>query len=243
MGTKKKSVKTTTPNITNSTSPKRQDEQQEIQDDLDRYERIVDRAHDEFQYVRSHYKWLFGSITASVTVIIAVGCIVGAFLIRDNLNDMREDIRSQVDIVARDVQSRIDQEFNKENITKLIETAAKTKVEEIAVPRIRQDVNEIIIPKIEVAEEKLLDINDLLLGLENRVAKTDEEQKLLSEDITVLRLFFDVRRGQREAFEKLQDIADKSNGKKGKLAEALLEDITFYYEDFKFKTFKSFKII
>ncbi len=217
--TTKKTVKNTT--------------KQDSKHDLDRYERIVNRAHEEIQKVHEHYKWLLGSIT----IIIVVACAAGAFLVTNSLTDMREDIRSQVDIVARDVQSRIDQEFNKDNIATLIETAAKAKVEEIAVPRIRQDVNDIIIPKIEAAERKLEGINDVLVGLENRAAETDEEQKLLSKDVTILRLFFAVRRGQKEAFEKLQNIASASTGDQTELAQNLLEDVTLYYVEFKFQSY------
>jgi len=198
-------------------------------DDLCYYKEIVEHAHKQIEFVRNYYIWLLGAIV----ILIALGM----YFIGKSFSDMRADSRSEIDIITRQVKTRIDQEFDKENLRKRIEIAAQDKVDEIAVPLISKDLNEMIVPKIQAAEKKVEDINDSITDLENRVKKADEEQRLLSKDVELLRLFFDVRRGKRNAFEKLQDIASISTGKQSELAHALLDDISLYYEDLKFKVY------
>ena len=74
-------------------------ESREAEKEIDRYERIVERAHSEVQAVRSVYKWFAGLIG----IISAVGIGAATFLTYNTLTDMRTDFRG----IKSDIQKEL----------------------------------------------------------------------------------------------------------------------------------------
>jgi len=88
--------------------------------ELDRYERIVDRAHKEIESVRTVYKtlaWIIGTI-----ITVGIACIT--FLTYNTIHEMRSDLTDQL---TKEVRARIEEEFE--------QPAIKATVQEVAAER------------------------------------------------------------------------------------------------------------
>lgn len=64
--------------------------------------------------------------------LIAILISTGAFIHHSNLQDIKNDLREEKDLVAKRVNERIDDEFNKDNIRALVEAKAQERIGEIA---------------------------------------------------------------------------------------------------------------
>ncbi len=125
----------------NEPSPKKENEE------LDRYEKIVNWAHEEIEGVRSVYHRLAGIIG----IIVATTLVCGTFLTYNTINDMRSDLKQRTDSLADEVKVRIEKEFEQPAIEATIQKAAKDRAaalmsDQIApeVSKLKQEVNETV---------------------------------------------------------------------------------------------------
>lgn len=106
--------------------------------------------------------------------------------------------------VGKKVNSRIDLEFDKDNIQRLVSTKAVERIDKIADPLIAQHVEKRIDPKIKAAENSIENAN-------REVAKTAaslKELKAVSDFSTVV---VAAQSNDRSAFEQLRTWADDKN--------------------------------
>lgn len=129
---------------------------------LRHYRNIVDHAHKEVEWVRSAYKWLISLVVVAGTTIFVVGIFFSYKSITDFKNEIRTDVKKieteleeKIAKLATQVQSRIDEEFKKENIHSLVENTAKRRIEQIADRLITKSIEGKVRPKIKAAEGKL----------------------------------------------------------------------------------------
>lgn len=170
------------------------------------YQDIVDRAHAEVEAVRKMYYWLSGVIG----LILSVGIGSGTFLTYKSFHDMRVDMKEEVEImkkramqdytmlasdlkstvesksqnVERAVNSRIDAEFNKDNIKGLVTSKAQEHIDIVADNYIDKHINNKITPKIKKVNDDIRKIElDVEFNAVSSAAKNDDTkafQKLLA---------------------------------------------------------------
>jgi hypothetical protein len=121
--------------------------------DLDRYEKIVNFAHDQITGVRTVYIWL----ATILGIIITTGIAIVTFFtwhtfgdmkksMNDEFQSMRSGVYSDVNMFQRQVTNRIDEEFKTEKMQSLIENKAREYTEKAAQQYITNEVNEMITP-------------------------------------------------------------------------------------------------
>ena len=130
--------------------------QTEEKKELDRYERIVDRAHKEIKGVRYVYIWL----ASIMGIILATAIACGTFLTYNTINDMKSDLDQRTEKLANEVKARIDEEFKTEKITELIVNQAGIRVDAVVDELIGKHVENKIDPKIKAIDVKLKTLND-----------------------------------------------------------------------------------
>ena len=177
---------------------------------LELYQNIVDRAHKEIEYVHSAYKWLL----AILTIIILAGM---AFTYKSAV-DFKNEIKMQgvslnETLVSKmsectsrldsnfaqleiKVNSRIDNEFEKENIHKLVQDKAQRRIEEIADSLIEQKIAEQLSPKMKEADLKLAQIDE-----KNIIAQQNLDALQLQAKFMIVILA--AQNDDREAFDQL----------------------------------------
>lgn len=99
--------------------------QTEEKKELDRYEKLVGQAHDEIAWIRNVYKWVFGGISA----IFVVGVAFAVIFIGKDLSDIKRSINNKVDIIEKQVENRIGEEFKTKTIQDLIEKKVEEYIE------------------------------------------------------------------------------------------------------------------
>jgi hypothetical protein len=114
--------------------PSQNDEKSE----LDRYERIVEQAHKEIEFVRGVYKWIFGG----VVVLFTLGITIAVIFIGNNVNELKSRLNQEIDIVERQVKSLIEEEFKQDNIHILVKDEAKNRIDTIADNLITEQIEE-----------------------------------------------------------------------------------------------------
>lgn len=149
--------------------------------ELDRYERIVDRAHKEIEGVRTVYKWLFGCLT----IIFVFGVTLAVIFIGKDLNAIKSRLNDEADTVSQLVKDRINEEFKQENIQSLVEEKAEARIEKITDQLISQQIKKIIDPQIagireevKAQEEKLAKMIKLAEPPELRLSSLPAIQKV-----------------------------------------------------------------
>jgi hypothetical protein len=193
---------------------------------INQYQDIVDRAHKEIEAVRKVYYWFSGLIT----VLLVTGIGAGAYIMGKNVSDIRTNVQSEVDLMKRGaaqefalqssalksrletgvgdvetrVKSRIDEEFNRDNIQGLVKEKAQERIDKVADPIIELKIDKKISPVIAAA-------NKTLKAVEVDAAK-------MHDTVTQLELFNEfiltntaAQNDDRAAFEQLRKWAtDKS---------------------------------
>ena len=199
-------------------------EHQEGQEDreIDRYQSIVDRANKEITGVRHVYIWLAGILG----LIIIAGITAISLTTWNTIGDMRSDLREEtklitsrledeVDLVGRQVTSRIEEEFNKDNIHDLVQTTAKERIDAVADQFISKNVEAKVMPLIDALTIQIEDANDRLTALEDRAKasiKFAEDNLKKQEEVTNYLLTVAAAQNyDRTAYDKLGTwSADKS---------------------------------
>ena len=115
---------------------KTKEECKEGNKEIDHYERIVNRAHREIEQVHNTYRLLMSLLTIIFVLGISIAAVVSWKTVggmNDTINGTIQHINSrldrEVDIVQRQIKSRIDEEFKQDNISDLVEEKAKKTVE------------------------------------------------------------------------------------------------------------------
>ncbi len=160
--------------------------------EIDPYDRIVERAHNEIQGVRSVYKWLAGILG----IIFVFGIGVATFLTYNTVSDMRSDfremksdIKDELADVEKKVINRIDEEFKTEKIQSLIEDKAKEYTERAAEQFIAAEVNEVITP--------------FRTEMEKTLQKSNQELEKLTLKNNYLLTVINAQNDDRKAFDQL----------------------------------------
>ncbi len=210
------------------------------------YQDIVDRAHSEITWVRSAYKWLI----SLVGIVIVAGIYFTYQSVVQFKTDMRNEIKDVTNNLTKEfselkirmksdldkqfidlkhqVESRIDEEFKKENINKLVQDKAKERIDKIATPLIKTELNENFMPKLVSAELKLKKI-------EKESNKSIKKLNLISEfSMTVIL----AQNDDRKSFDKLEEwSSDKSFPLSDKAANVLKSIIIDHAQPF-YTTYK-----
>jgi hypothetical protein len=165
------------------------------------YQDIVDRAHAEVEAVRKVYYHFAGLIGIIITVGIGAFTIVSYKSIHEMKTDMKEEVQAIKSKASQDytnleaslkiaierdsqdvrkkVDSRIDAEFDKDNVQGLVRDKAQERIDKIADPLINKQVDTKITPRINSALRKLGDV-------ENSVEFTSVISAVLNDDKVAL---------------------------------------------------------
>ena len=152
----------------------------ESNEELERYERIVNRAQREIEWVRKVYIWVFGFIT----LIFVAGVAFAVIFIGKDLADIKNRLNDEVGIVGRRVINRIDEEFKDENIHKLIVKQTIKRVDAVTDELIGRSVESKIEPKIKEVNLKLETLNNKTEIIKSDFANAIDEQKHLVDNFT-----------------------------------------------------------
>ncbi len=174
---------------------------------------IIQRSTDEFNFIKKWYGILWKGITLFVIVIL--------FFTYKSWNDFKKDIKNQVDelkiesaekidLFMKDLQAKtnkkIEEEFERENIRKIIETKSQERIDLTADTIIDDKINARILPKIDDAENKL-----------QEVEKTLEDSKIFNREIKIYADFlFTVTKAQnndRKSYDQLYKWYEDKNYK------------------------------
>jgi hypothetical protein len=104
-----------------------------IREELDRHDKYLEFAQGQIAKDRSFYKYLYTGVAAFLTIMVAMAVSVSY----TSVSQMRADMKASVDAVVSqelanvrtEVQKRIDAEFQSENITRLVASAAKERTD------------------------------------------------------------------------------------------------------------------
>ncbi len=212
--------------------------------ELDRYERIVNRAHKEISGVRYVYMFLAGVLGT----IFVVGMGIATFIGFSTVGDIKSRVEERVNRLEKRVEERIEEQFAQKNIQKLVEEKASERIDNVADKLIGEKINEKVTPLISEVENKIEDMQSRLVATEEKVNQiittSDKRLKVLEEDteknlkatkvqseflLTVLR----AQSGDKESWLYLAQIADNQKGTElGKFAAVASQRI---YDDY-FKT-------
>lgn len=138
--------------------------------ELDRYEKLVGKAHEEIAWIRSVYKWLFGCIT----VLFLFGVTLAVIFIGKDSREIKSRLNDEVEIVRLRVIARIDEEFKQKNIQELI----VNRVDVVASQLIRDMVKEKVDSEIGKIDIKLKALNEKTNELQTTFATTINAQEL-----------------------------------------------------------------
>lgn len=169
---------------------------------IDHYQSIVDRAHQEIEGVRSVYKWLAGSLG----IILATAIAAATYLTYNTMVDMRAHLDEQVTYVAKKVESRVDDEFKKENIQSLVQQKAQDRIDEVADIMINKQLTQIINPKLAEFDEGLSSVKQELAMAGSKLKELESEAlKELRETSKYMMTVTAAQNEDRRAFDQLQE--------------------------------------
>jgi len=133
--------------------------------EIERYEKIVDRANKEIAGVREVYVWL-----ASVLgIIFIVGMGVATFITYSTIGDIKSS-----------VEERIEEQFDQNNIRQLVEKKAEDRIDIVADTLIGQKINEKIDPLISNVSNQTSNLQNRLVASEKKIntIMADSEKNL-----------------------------------------------------------------
>lgn len=174
------------------------------------YQDIVDRAHSEVESVRKVYYWLSGIIG----IILSVGIGSLAFVTYKSFHEMRADMKDEVEFMKRKasqdyttlatdlkssvekkvldvetkVNTRIDAEFNRDNIQGLVRDKAQERIDKVADIIIGRQIEKRITPKIDVVDNRIkelttsMEFTSVLSAANNDDRNAFEQLRIWSKD-------------------------------------------------------------
>jgi len=207
---------------------------------LRQYQDIVDRAHKEVEWVRSAYKWL----VSIVGIVIVSGLFFLYWSAAEFKTEMKldsattksrlsqdisvltkkfkSDLDDMVHTIGNRVDSRVEEEFKKEQIQLQIQENCKKRIEKDADLFISQHIDEKIKPKIETTDRHLKALNEKLV---NTSALLEEIKTTSKFTITVLAALND----DRQAFDQLRSWLNDNSFALSKDAENAFVKLRTYY--------------
>lgn len=169
---------------------------------LKHYKEIVDFAQKEIKGVREVYKWLIA--------IVGILFVVGTWFTYKSVKDLKEEWSNTINEVGEKVTSRIDEEFKKDNIRKLVRDKAKERIDVVADKIISKNIGEKIQPTLDDLKDEL-----------------DNAKKISEFMMTVVKAQSD----DRKSFEQLEIWARDKNYSFSKEARDAKEHIRGQYVD------------
>jgi hypothetical protein len=179
---------------------------------LEHYKGISDYAKSEILWVRSAYKW--------AVALAAIVAVVGIYFTYKSSSEFKEEANKEIDRrlsflelrmkyeldkqvteLGKTVENRVDQEFKTENIKALVESKARTRIDETADPLIKKYMTQSIDPKLKDAEQRLKAVGSEL----NEAKKMIADLKAISEFTTTV---IAAQNDDRRAFDKLKTWAN-----------------------------------
>jgi len=147
-------------------------------DNLEKYRKLVDRQTEILEGIRGQVDTelnrvlkIYAIAGSFLTLIFLGGVGVAYFLFGDSISGLKDDIRAQTDIVRQQVDARIIEEFQDENLKKYIREAAKTRVDEEVGALIQAKVREQLDPEVERITNEFLDLKNTMTASNADVAK------------------------------------------------------------------------
>jgi hypothetical protein len=112
-------------------------------------------------------------------------------------NHLKSEQEAIVTDVGKKVNKRIEDEFNKDNIQTLVKSRAEERIDKVADSLIGQQIEKKINPKIDAANEKII-------NMDQKVVKATEKIRNLSSETDFMSVFNSAQSNNRAAFEKLK---------------------------------------
>jgi hypothetical protein len=141
---------------------------------IDYFKEIADFARSEITFVRSAYKWLI----SMVALVAAVGISVGIWFTYNKISDFQKDMREEVERLKTEVSRRIDEEFKRENIHKMVEKKASEHIDAIADRLIEEKINNKVSPQIKLAQEQLEKVQSNFKLAENNIRELKQRNEI-----------------------------------------------------------------
>ncbi len=215
---------------------------------FNRYREITEYANKQIDRVRSNYVWL----ASLLTFIIVIGTGLIAFFSYQNMSDLRKEWRDETDtilskmnsrydliaeklkfdlekevfFIEQQVQQRINAEFDRENIRKLVEATASEKIsqysEVIIHDKIKTDVQPLFektsqdlnLLKQKISETRTINQQNLEQAQEN-IDRLIKQTKSKSDSLQLISEFImnvtSAQGGDRIAWDKLKSLAENSS--------------------------------
>jgi hypothetical protein len=171
--------------------------------DLDRYEKIVEFARKEIDHVHSVYKWL--------AWILGIFIVIATYLTWDSIRDMKNSIRSEVDIVQGQVNRKIDEQFKPEKITSLMGDKALEYTKNTAQLYIKNEVNDVIVP--------------FKKEIQNTTTEVKAQTQKLNSLYRVFYIAIHAKSGSKSAYLDLKQYAAKEGTEEAVMAKDNLKEI------------------
>lgn len=203
--------------------------------EIDRYERIVDRAHNEIESVRTVYKWL----ATILGIIIAVGLTLTTIMIGNTIEGMKKSISAELDFTKSMVINKIDEEFNNKNIKDLVIKQTKIRVDTVADELIGNHVENKINPRIKEVRTKLKALDDKTEVLREEFATLrnvlDDKTEVLREEYAIISKELEIQINQvttsADAHAKmLEDLIKRANLPQLSLSSHFIQKVETGYE-------------
>lgn len=167
--------------------------------DIDRYERLQRASEKQIENSWEAYK-RFGYLMALAVTIIGG---LGSFFLFSDLKDFKEqtrqDIREERDLATKRVEARIDEEFKKENIQRLIEGKVSTISDSFVRDNIRNEI-----------DPRLAFLSNQLTSLEAGINEARKEAEELENVIEVQMTALSAQSDDRFAFDRLVKLRDRT---------------------------------
>jgi len=157
-----------------------QEQDRENDRNLECYDKVISRSRAEIDWIRSTYKWY----AILPTTIILLSIAAAGFLSYDNINELKDYTKAEIDNIAHtssrhaedkvstiveklrndveqirgQIKEKIEDEFNKENITSLVNATAQDRIDKLADKLISKEIEDKIVPQIENTKRELISI-------------------------------------------------------------------------------------
>lgn len=191
--------------------------------EIDRYEKIVERAHKEIQRVRLAYM----SLITGLSILIAFG----GYLTYKSMGDVRNDtssairnFRNELNELRKEVEVRVDKELGKKPIQNLIREGVSEQVDKVTDKIISERIDEKVTPLIKDVEIKVGDLQSQLVATEEKVnqimadsekklraleGETEKNLKAMQIESKFLLTLLRAQNGEKESWLKLVQIAEE----------------------------------
>lgn len=173
--------------------------------ELDRYEKIVDRAHKEIEGVRNVYALL---VTLVATLIVVAG-----WWTYSSVKNFRDEIRAEISSLKEEVRQRVDKELGKEAIQNLIRNRVSEHVDRVAEDMIAKQILISVAPEMSAVRSNLEAVS-----LELQKAKSTENELSSISDFTLILLA--AQNDDSDAFDKLAKLSENPSFRFRELAES-----------------------